>query len=68
MPMYHWICIRCGAEVDVIRSVEAIEAGPTEEELGCDCSAKHCEETYERIMCAPVFKRGDGWRGKKGSW
>ena len=48
MPMYVWVCPKCGKEVTVIRLVKDIEEEPSKEEGRCECGEK-----LERLMCAP---------------
>lgn len=63
MPLYTWVCERCGAEMDILRLFDGYQDPPTaaEEPAGC-------EHTWTKIIHSPSVTKGPSWGGGKGNW
>lgn len=66
MPMYTWACESCGREEDVIRPFEESDVPPSAEDIGPEDLT--CEHKWAKVVRAPKWVRGAGWRGAKGHW
>ena len=67
MPLYNWHCTKCEQEIDVLRTFDDYEKGPTDEEADPEPSMKSCPHEWERKIAPVKTIKGIGW-GKKGHW
>lgn len=68
MPLYQFVCKKCGCKALVVRSVDTRNDPITEkDEVKCMCEPG--AEEWERIECASVqMVRGAKWGKGKGYW
>lgn len=69
MPIYTWQCEKCGAVVEVLRSLSTYETEPdSTESANCETTGTS-GHTWERLIQTPLLiAKGPGWGPGKGNW
>lgn len=61
MPTYGWRCTKCDTKVEMVLSVKEYDKKPDQK---CKCETPE----WVKSLGPTQYKRGPGWRGRKGEW
>lgn len=68
MPMFDWIDDTSGTKTSIIRTFDESERGPDREDVPNMSEEDWAVAQWRKVLSAPTWQRGYGWRGSKGNW
>ena len=64
MPLYTWVCKKCSAAKEILRTFDQNRDPPTPEEAPTD----DCEHDWDKKINAPLIAKSASWGPGKGHW